>query len=139
MKKIDMTISVFLIMFGCLYFYGTFGFISSGAALVPRIYAILLITFSLILLIRSFFTKDEFQGGKIKHILLAMGIFVVYIITVPIVGFYLSSLFFIFILLLIRRVKNIYILAGVPIGSIVFIYLFFQKALHVSVPLGFFS
>ncbi len=139
MKRIDLAISIILIIFGCAYYYQTNSFISADAALVPRIYAALLIVFSLILLIKSFFTKETFSGGKIKHILIAMGIFTIYVLIVPTLGFYLSSFIFVFILLLLRGVKKIYILAGVPLGSVLFIYVFFQKVLSVPVPLGFFS
>lgn len=139
MKKIDFVISLILLIFGSLYYYQTFSFISSGAAFVPRIYAILLMTFSLILLIRSFLTKEKFKGGNIKKILITMGITFIYILSIPFLGFHLSSLIFILIILLLRRIKNIFILAGVPIGSVLFIYVFFQKVLNVPVPMGFFS
>lgn len=138
-NKIDFFIGVFLIVFASAYFYETFQFLSSGAALVPRIYAVILIVFSLLLIVRSFFTKQRYESGNIKRIVIAMAMFFIYIVTIPWLGFYLSSSLFILALLLFRKVKNVYILVGVPVGSSVFIYLFFQKALNVPVPLGLFS
>lgn len=109
-----------------------------GAAFMPRVYCILLILLGGILIVQGFLDKSENSGSEntMKYAMLSMVFILVYIILVPILGFYISTLLLVLGMLLFSKVRSKVILVTIPIGTILFIFVFFQQLLKVSVPLG---
>ena len=143
MKKPNFISAVLIILFAGFFYALTFDFpkLDSqliGAETMPRFYCILLIVLGGILLIQSFRDKEEAneEESTMKYSIGAMGFVILYVIIIPFIGFYLSTIFMVLGLLLFSKVKNKIILFAIPVGTSLFIYVFFQILLKVSIPLG---
>jgi putative tricarboxylic transport membrane protein len=110
----------------------------TGPDFMPKIYCGFLILLSLILIVKEVMSKakEEKKDSAILYAVAAMGIVAIYLILIPYAGFYLSTAAAIVSFLLFTKVKSLYTLAAVPLGTIAFIYIFFEKFLSVSLPLG---
>lgn len=71
-------------------------------------------------------------------VLLSMILIVVYVFIIAKLGFYVSTLLFLTLILWITKVRRLLTLVTVPIGTLLFLFLFFQKLLKVSLPTGIF-
>jgi putative tricarboxylic transport membrane protein len=110
----------------------------TGPDFMPRIYCGFLIFLSLILLVKEVVSKkrEEKKENTILYAVVAMGMIFIYLFLIPYTGFYLSTAAVIISFLLFTKVKSLYTLSAVPLGTIAFIYIFFEKFLSVSLPLG---
>ncbi|UTE77455.1 tripartite tricarboxylate transporter TctB family protein [Rossellomorea sp. KS-H15a] len=110
----------------------------TGPDFMPKIYCGFLILLSLILIVKEVMSKakEEKKEAAMLYAVAAMAMVAVYLILIPYVGFYLSTAAVIVSFLLFTKVKSLYTLAAVPLGTIAFIYIFFEKFLSVSLPLG---
>lgn len=111
-----------------------------GPAFMPRLYSILLIFLGLILAIKALREKKNQENTSVennmKYVLLSMLIVLIYVLLIPYLGFYVSTLVFCFVFLVFSKVNNKIVLVSVPIGTISLIYIFFDKILKVAIPLG---
>lgn len=111
-----------------------------GPAFMPRLYSILLIFLGLILAIKALREKKNQENTSVennmKYVLLSMLIVLIYVLLIPYLGFYVSTLVFCFVFLVFSKVNNKVVLILVPIGTISLIYIFFDKILKVAIPLG---
>ncbi|SEH41852.1 Tripartite tricarboxylate transporter TctB family protein [Halobacillus karajensis] len=143
MNRPNLFIGVILIIGCSIYFYETMSFPSSdlqmtSPAFIPRVYCILLFILSAFLIAGSF-KREEGGGGSrppFLHSLMAMGMTSLYIIAIPFLGFYITTVLFIVALLYFAKVKNYAVLTSIPIGTLAFLYLFFVKVLNVGLPVG---
>lgn len=138
---------VFLIISG-LFFVLTLDFptvaatADVGPSFMPRIYSFFLALLAIILLIQGI--RENIKKEKdsvttyenIGLVLIIMLLTTVYVFLIPYLGFYLVSLVFIILFLLISRVKKISSIILVSIFTNVFIYVFFERLLHVPIPMG---
>jgi putative tricarboxylic transport membrane protein len=110
----------------------------TGPDFMPKIYCGFLILLSFILLIKEVISKnkEEKEEQTILYAVGAMAMILIYLVLIPLTGFYLSTAAIIVGFLLFTKVKNLYTLVAVPLGTIAFIYFFFEKLLSVSLPLG---
>jgi putative tricarboxylic transport membrane protein len=109
----------------------------TGPAFLPRIYAGCLVLLSLLLLIKSLKSKEQSQKFTSTRLaLLTMLLFTILILLIPFLGFYLITPIVIFFFLKIFNEKNLFVLLGVPIGVVLFVFFIFQKLLFVPIPTG---
>jgi cell division protein FtsW (lipid II flippase) len=109
-----------------------------GPAFLPRIYCGLLIIFGLILFIQGLLDKNK-EAEKVKtfgYALMSMVIVFLYILVLPYIGFYISTVFAMLGLLLFSKVRRVLLLVSVPIGAVLFVYLVFELMLKVQIPKG---
>lgn len=134
---------VITIIIGGFFYTLTFNFKKLGSQLIgagfmPRLYCVLLIVLGLILLVQTYRSQsgNDEKKGAMKYAIGAMGIVLLYIIGIPIIGFYFATVLMVLGLLLFSGVRHKMILLLVPIGSSIFIFIAFEKLLKVSIPHG---
>ncbi|WP_164671166.1 tripartite tricarboxylate transporter TctB family protein [Virgibacillus doumboii] len=142
MKPQNILISILTIIFGGITYYYTLSFPDvpgsiTGPAFMPRIYAVLLIALGIILFCKSVFISNEEPNPNSKKVLLFILLFIIYAVLIPILGFYLSSILFLVMLLWMNHVKKVIYLVSVPAGVAFFLFVFFQQLLNVPLPTGF--
>jgi hypothetical protein len=133
-------------LFSFLSFYGT----DPETYLFPRIIALALLGFSVILLISSLQTskvpeqntEDETKASSFLKILPGLIVGIVYLVLMDTVGFYTSSFFAFLAFLLLygkRKMtdpKALVKKVAVSIGFMFVLYLLFWQGLHVRTPTG---
>lgn len=111
-----------------------------GPAFMPRMYGAILIFLGLILAITTLKEKkkeeNENEEKNMKYVLLSMLIVLTYVLLIPYFGFYIATLAFSVVFLIFSKVYNKIVLVSVPIGTVLLIYVFFDKILKVAIPLG---
>ena len=147
MKNEKVIASIIFFIISGLFFVLTLDFPTGGqshdvgAAFMPKVYAGFLFLFSLILLIQGIkenIKKDESEP-MYQNIALVVGIMlltIVYVLLIPYLGFYLVSVAFMILFLKLTKTTSLKIIFLVPVGANLFIFIFFQKMLHVPVPIG---
>ncbi len=136
-----MVIGFFLIV-SILFLVQSLSFPSSstvGPAAVPRLWILMLIPLNLLLLFRTMRRHEEVAetGPRVDIVLTFIGFLVVYLFVMQVLGYFLSTFFFILIGLYYlgyRNYKNSIIIAS---SWILFSYVVFYKTLYVPLPLGF--
>ena len=143
MKKPNYIIALLIIIVAGFFYSQTFDFPQLdnqliGADFMPRVYCILLIILGCILLIQTYRDKDdtEEEESTMKYSIGAMLFVILYVIVIPYIGFYISTFLLVLGLLLFSKVKNKIYLIAIPVGTSLFIYVFFQILLKVSIPMG---
>jgi len=145
-SKIDVGIAAVLIMFSILVFILSSGYPvpKSGLAVnaFPRILASIIIVLSIALIIEALRNKasrprcfEGFTKGT-KLIMIVIGLLSGYIFILPRLGFMISSIGLMAILLLVFGERRRPILFLVPIGFVLGIYIIFQKLAMVPLPKG---
>lgn len=113
-----------------------------GPAFMPRLYAGFLGTLSLILLfqgVKERLKKKSDSEPLYQNVIVVASIILltlIYVFLIPYLGFYLISIIFMVLFLKITKYKNIWTIIFVPIGTNLFIFIFFQQLLKVPVPAG---
>ncbi len=143
MKKANQIASLIGIAIAMFFFVLTFQFKQieyqdTGPALMPRLYSGVLIVLALILFFNSYRTKEKVEKGNVKMALITMALVLTIVVLIPIIGFYIITPIVIFVFLKICQQTNKKILFGLPIGVVLFIFVFFQKILSVPIPTGIF-
>ncbi|WP_223634619.1 tripartite tricarboxylate transporter TctB family protein [Planococcus sp. 4-30] len=143
MKKPNYISGLIIIIIAGFFYSQTFDFpqLDSqliGADFMPRVYCIMLILLGCILLIQTYRDKEEAdeQENTMKYSIGAMFFVILYVIVIPYIGFYISTFLLVLGLLLFSKVKNKILLIAIPVGTSLFIYVFFQILLKVSIPMG---
>lgn len=75
------------------------------------------------------------MSGTAKALLMA-GIILLYIVAINLVGYYIASIVFMPIAMLILGQRNWKIIVGVDVGVMLFLYLFFGLLLSMQMPEG---
>ncbi|WP_180994370.1 tripartite tricarboxylate transporter TctB family protein [Bacillus sp. Marseille-P3661] len=148
MKNEKIIWSIIVIVIACLFFSLTFSFPKNltptdvGPGFMPRLYAIILVLFSMILIFQGLKekkqTEDQPESGNIKLAFLTMFLTIVFVALIPVIGFYVITPIIMIIFLKMTRVKNLLTILLVPAGTTLFIFIFFHKMLKVPVPTGIF-
>lgn len=116
----------------------------TGPGTIPTFYCILAFILGVILMIKGWFEKRKSNQEKVveqKHlklVLLFMGIFALYIFGFIYLGFYLSTILFLVVCLLITKIKKPILLISIPLGTVIFIYIVFERILRIVLPTGIF-
>ncbi|NEU30129.1 tripartite tricarboxylate transporter TctB family protein [bacterium LRH843] len=148
MKNEKIITSIIIFVFATLFLVLTFSFPENrakdiGPGLLPQFYSVALYLLCIALFIQGL--KDMKKAGQASPsesnmllVFLSMIVSVIYVALIPYLGFYLITLIAMILLLKITRVKSLLTLTLVPIGTTVFILVFFEKLLKVPVPTGMF-
>lgn len=144
MKKGNIIISIFLIIISIFLYYQTITWEKDPATL-PRLMLGVIIFLSILLIFRSI-TKNPKMNNVVKkmskqsflRIFIATCITLLYVTSINLLGLYLSTLFFLIIILLYIGEKNKLVIIGVPVLFLIFLYLIFDLFLHVDIPPGIF-
>jgi tripartite-type tricarboxylate transporter receptor subunit TctC len=109
-----------------------------GPAVVPRLWILMIIPLSLLLLFRTFKRQEkvEANGPRIDIVLMFIGFLVVYLIAMNFIGYFISTFLFIVAGMLYLGYKNHKVTLIVATSWIFFSYVIFYKILFVSLPLG---
>lgn len=147
LKIANIASGIVSIVIGGLFYFLTFSFPKIetdvlGPDFLPRFYCILLILFGLILVIQGVIKKNsneetEIQRGKtVGYALSSMAIVFLYIIVLPYIGFYISTVLAMVALLYFSKIRKLPVLVGVPLAVALFVFIIFEKLLKVPVPTG---
>ncbi|CEG22083.1 Tripartite tricarboxylate transporter TctB family protein [Planococcus massiliensis] len=143
MKKPNYISGLIIIIIAGFFYSLTFNFPKLenqliGAEFMPRVYSVMLIILGSILLIQTFRNKEESdeQENTMKYSIGAMLFVILYVVVIPYIGFYISTFLLVLGLLLFSKVKNKILLITIPVGTSLFIFVFFQILLKVSIPMG---
>jgi hypothetical protein len=132
---------VALVYVSVVFFIMTFGFRKSGsvsAAAVPRLWIFGILaccTYLLVIMIRGTEAPDPSSSSFLKpiqYILLCL----VYVILIPYLGFFIASLAFLVIGIVILSYRKWLVIIGIAVGWLAFSYFLFYKLLFVPLPEG---
>ncbi len=134
-------------LIGCFFIY-----LMSGAFLVscftiedtasrtfPTILCILcmlLATIFLVQILKGKYTNADINMSGTAKALLMAGIILLYIVAINLVGYYIASIVFMPIGMLVLGQRSWKIIVGVDVGVILFLYLFFGLLLSMQMPEG---
>jgi putative tricarboxylic transport membrane protein len=109
-----------------------------GPSIMPRIYCGILVLLGGILVIQGFLTKivKEEQENTMGYAVASMGFVLIYLLLIPFAGFYISTALLVLGLLLFSKVRNYVLLITIPLGTVLFVYICFERLLRVAIPLG---
>lgn len=113
-----------------------------GPAFMPKVYASFLVFFSIILLIqgiRERLKKENDSEPLYENMAVVVGtmiLTIIFVFLIPYLGFYLISIIFMMIFLKFTKVKSVWTIVFVSLGTNLFIFTFFEKMLNVPVPTG---
>lgn len=135
------------LILGALFYILTYGFPDIetdilGPGFLPKLYSILLVIFGLILIINAI-VKRKREANEVKSTnysylygLASMLIVFVYILVLPYIGFYISTILVMLALLYFLKIRNYIILFSVSLGTVIFLFTIFEKLLKVPIPSG---
>ncbi|AKG75008.1 tripartite tricarboxylate transporter TctB family protein [Salinicoccus halodurans] len=108
-----------------------------NASFMPKVYTTLIILFGISIIINSFKDKINHQTLKeYKGPILTMLLVTIYVIVIPILGYYLSTIIMIFAFLFIVKFENRVLLVLTPFIASALIYAVFEILLQVPIPKG---
>lgn len=138
MKTADIGMSILLLILCALGYVETYHF-TEQAALLPRITFGCIAALAGVQLVKAFFKSGEkivrFQW---KRVLTIVGLTVAYVILIPILGYWIATVLFIFCAMFAFGVRNKVALAAVSVGFAVFVYVIFVRVLSLNPPAPFF-
>ena len=109
-----------------------------GPAVVPRLWILMIIPLSLLLLYRTFKRQEkvETNGPRIDIVFMFIGFLVVYLLLMNYIGYFISTFLFIVVGMIYLGYRNHKVTLIVATIWILFSYIIFYKILFVSLPLG---
>lgn len=143
MKNANSISGLIVIIIAGFFYALTFDFPDSsnqavGAEFMPRVYCIFLFVLGAMLIFQGVREKSHptQEEDTFKYSAITMLLVLVYLIIIPFIGFYISTFLLILSLLLFSKVKSWIVLISIPVGTNLFILIFFQNFLNVSIPMG---
>ena len=120
-----------------LFLISTFAIEDQTSRIFPQvlcILSILLATVYFIQILRGKYTNEDVNLNGTGKSLLMAGIILLYILGISLVGFYIASLVFLPIGMIVLGQRSWKVIVGVDIGVMLFIYLFFGLLLSMQMP-----
>ena len=138
MKTADIGASVILLIL-CAFGYIESGNFTEQAAFLPRITFGLIAFLAVLQLIKVFVkTNDKFVSFEWNRVITILLLTVGYVVLIPILGYWISTVLFIAATMYGFGVKNKIALAAVSLGFAAFVYLVFVQVLSLNPPAPFF-
>jgi len=111
---------------------------NAGPAVIPRLYSLLIIIFSALLLVNVYRKKlsADPKNGDIRGLLTAIMTLVGYIVLIPLIGYFISSFIFLITLMYVLSYRRHVVIWSVAIGWTLFSYIIFYNLLYIQLPLG---
>lgn len=100
------------------------------------ILCMLLATIFLVQILKGKYTNADINMSGTAKALLMAGIILLYIVAINLVGYYIASIVFMPIGMLVLGQRSWKIIVGVDVGVILFLYLFFGLLLSMQMPEG---
>lgn len=82
--------------------------------------------------------EEELTVDRLKSPMFVFFLIFVYCVLITIIGFFPSTIIFVFVYLFLNNVKSIKLIGGTLIGVVLFIYWLFVVQLNVRLPTGIF-
>lgn len=153
MKKYNYIISALMIALGGYIFLetGTYEIGTSAQknpALWPRFLAVALIVLSVALIIETIFSKDpemdrkdviDWKGTGMKKVYLLFALMIGYVIVMNVFGMLIALLIMIPIVEWLMGCRNKIMLIALPVGLVVFCYIFFGVIMKITLPQPFWA
>lgn len=133
----DIGIGLILLGIEAIFFVLSLDFINPDAARWPQGILFVAAIFSVLLIIHGIKEKSSYQGPQYKSVkapLLALLIMIIYGVAMEISGFFISTLIFCPLGMFLLGQRDWKILAGVPIGLDIFVYVLFVMQLQLQMP-----
>lgn len=148
MKKISRVTSVVFFLIAAYAFYmastfppGALGV--PGPGYFPKILSVLVMILAIIEFVQSIKNSDDAPETGVKlfskensRVWISLGLIIIYFIGLFTIGFIISTLIYLFVMLSYFKVKNIFIKVGVPIALTAVLYFVFTILLKVQLPSG---
>jgi len=128
---------IFIYVMSALFLISTFAIEDQTSRIFPQvlcILSILLATVYFIQILRGKYTNEDVNLNGTGKSLLMAGIILLYILGISLVGFYIASLVFLPIGMIVLGQRSWKVIVGVDIGVMLFIYLFFGLLLSMQMP-----
>ena len=123
------------------WYAGTFPERAAAAALYIKFLAVVLFVFSVLIVLRAFYTKDRRRIEWLErpiYFYITTGLLIIYVIMLNILGFFISSSLFMFSLAWFLGYRKIISLSIGTVSLLLVIYFVFDRFLSVPVPTGLF-
>ena len=111
----------------------------AGPALIPRLWILCIVVLSCSIhffAVRGTTAKDP-EAGRIGFVLLGIGCMVAYYFAILTLGYFISSVIFLAVMMYLLSCRKPLTIALVSTGWLVFSYVVFYKLLYIQLPLGF--
>ena len=112
--------------------------------MMPIIYSVALIILSFLLGVRSIRKEKSSEENVVQteeplsRVFFVAGIIFAYIASIEILGFYSSTILFLFLFMFLMRAASWLVTTLVSVGTTVVIYFFFETLLNIPIPKGIF-
>lgn len=138
MKTADLGVSILLLIL-CAAGYMEAGKFTEQAALLPRITFLCIAGLSVFQLVKLVWKPgDKTVPFQWKRVLAIIGLAAAYVILIPVLGYWISAILFIFAAMFAFGVRGKAVLVCIPAGFAVFVYVVFVRVLSLSPPTPFF-
>ncbi len=138
----DQIIAGGIIIISLFFYYQTMLFQIPGTvnitspALIPRIWIIILIFLSVLLLIKSKNKKSEIIDSSPKTVLIIIAFLLIYLVAMQWIGYFFTTPVFIFSTMYLLKYRKVAFMTINAFGFVLFSYFIFNKLLHIDLPMG---
>jgi len=108
----------------------------TSPSLIPRIWIIVLILLSILLIFRSASNKPVTRATSPGTVLIIIVLLLIYLVTMQWIGYYITTPVFILSAMYLLTYRKISIMTINAFGFVLFSYLVFNELLHIDLPLG---
>ncbi len=109
----------------------------TSPALIPRLWAVALLVFAIWNIVNEIRSKQAtVKSGKLKALGIILLALLVYFVTIPIIGYFLSTPLFLIAGMYIMKYRNWPVIMINAFGFVLFSYVVFDLLLKIELPLG---
>ena len=138
----DQIIAGGIIVVSLFFLYQTFLFNIPGSvnitspALIPRIWIIILILLSALLIYRSKGRKEHIQANAPEAVWIIIALLLGYLVSMQWAGYYMTTPVFILAVMYLLNYRRTGMMIINAFGFVLFSYIIFNQFLHIDLPLG---
>lgn len=113
-------------------------FIGNEAAMIPRLWAGILIPVALFLIFRALTGQEELpeEGGRLDKVIAVAAVLMVMVFLMKYLGYFICSAIFVFACMYILDYRKYLTMTVLSLAWVAFSYLIFYKLLWVTLPIG---
>jgi len=139
----NILVSASLIAVGLVLFTFSFDFTeeTAGPAVIPRLYIVLILILSGVVLFKIFRGREEAVPAVRQKGLLAwvVAVLIAYFLALPYLGYFLGTFVLVVVLLHLLSYPKKWLIYGIAAGWVLFSYFVFYKLMYIQLPLGLFE
>lgn len=138
----DQMVAGGIIIISLLFYYQTVLFQIPGTvnitspSLIPRIWIIILILLSVMLIVKSRNKTYERSNSSPKTVLIIIAYLLVYLVAMQWLGYFFTTPVFILLTMYLLKYRKTAMMTINAFGFVLFSYFIFSKLLHIDLPLG---